>query len=77
MKDIQYKRTWCDYLTPCPRDEGIEIGSWECSQCPYHQGMGKENIPPTCPDPSSEKYYERYNVIITGTVQCGYEKTLD
>lgn len=70
---IQYKRTWCDYLTPCPRDTTIDVGSYECSICPHCQGMGKEIIPDVCDDPSSQKYYERYFSQITGTVDCAYE----
>lgn len=71
-KDIQYERTWCDYLTPCPKDESIEIGSWECSQCPFYHGRGKENTPPTNPDCTSDEYFRRYFVITTGTVKCAY-----
>lgn len=42
---IKFKRTWCDYLTPCPfRNEdndpaGIMVGDYECSQCSHHQRL--------------------------------------
>lgn len=35
METIKYERTWCDYLTPCPYIKGNEVGSYECSICPY------------------------------------------
>lgn len=39
MKNMIFKRTWCDYLTPCPYRDGIEIGSYECSECHHNGGF--------------------------------------
>jgi C4-type Zn-finger protein len=46
-KNMIFERTWCDYLTPCPYINNIEIGSYECSTCGYFDGVvGQESMKP-------------------------------
>lgn len=46
MNIIEYDRTWCDYLTPCPNnqieteDRYIMVGSYECYSCKYFNSFG-------------------------------------
>lgn len=37
IKIIKYEFTWCDYLTPCPHNNDIMIGSYECESCKHCQ----------------------------------------
>lgn len=64
MKNIEYKRTWCDYLTPCPHQQNVEVGSFECSKCTCHISL-HENTKKF--DPCD---YARYSYITTGYVTC-------
>lgn len=35
-KEIDFEYTWCDYLTPCPYNNDINVGSYECQEkCEY------------------------------------------
>ena len=63
-----YKRTWCDYLTPCKINPEILVGEYECSQCKHHKSM-KEN-PGKKFDPCD---YARYSYIWEGEVECNAE----
>ena len=35
MEIVEFKYTWCDYLTKCKHFKNIEVGSYECSCCQY------------------------------------------
>ena len=66
MNTIEYKRTWCDYLTPCPFFEGKEVGAYECcEECEFNDGWEEEKAPEfkVCD-------YSRYSYIHKGCVKC-------
>ena len=66
MQQIPYQRTWCDYLTPCPFNNNIEVGSYYCSQCKNFISVEEETKKFSGIDLSYKKYFE----IIKGTVNC-------
>lgn len=35
-RTLEFERTWCDYITPCPYKNNIFIGEYECvEKCPF------------------------------------------
>lgn len=51
MQKLQYSRTWCDYITPCPYHNEVwspeykcevMMGDYECSQCKHNAGLEEE-----------------------------------
>ena len=62
----QYKRTWCDYLTPCKIKPDIMVGSYECQEeCQCFKSYKEDN---------SKKFdpcdYSRYSYVWNGEVEC-------
>lgn len=62
----KYKRTWCDYLTPCKIKPNIMVGEYECQkECPYFKFVEENN---------GKKFepcdYSRYSYIWEGVVKC-------
>ena len=33
MERIIFEFNWCDYFTPCPHNNDIMVGSFECESC--------------------------------------------
>ncbi len=71
---IKFKRTWCDYLTPCKNYPNIMVGSYECSECPCFKGFEflecSHNISETEFNNMSQ-YFKIYNE----SIKCGNYKT--
>lgn len=50
MRMREFKRTWCDYLTPCPfrnrsnDPAGVMIGDHDCYTCEYFSSMGENFV---------------------------------
>lgn len=74
MNNIEFVYNWCDYLTPCPYCENIEVGSYECAQCKHfldsiydieHTGKLVNEMPVGDP--------RRYAVQYKGLVKCNYK----
>ena len=67
MKNIEFKYTWCDYLTTCKHFPDSEVGSYECSCCKFHNKMTLDDKPEydVC---DTKKYFDVY----TGTVECNF-----
>lgn len=69
MEVIKYKRTWCDYLTPCPylnkenNPEGIMVGDYDCYNCPY-------NIT----DIDNHTVVEGHHELNKGKIVCSYKE---
>ena len=63
---IEYKRTWCDYLTPCKHFKNINVGEYECcEECKFNDGWEED------PSPKFKVGdYSRYSYIHTGRVKC-------
>lgn len=77
MADIMYRRTWCEYLTPCPHREGVEVGSYECEQCRHHADHAEEKSMAWSPDRPRAEFiqdYRKYSEIINGIVKCKHEQ---
>lgn len=72
MAKVKFKYTWCDYLTPCPYRNNVEVGSYECSQCSYFERMIDSNKPD-----SAISDYSKYFVIKIGHVECHAENQLN
>lgn len=63
-----YKRTWCDYLTPCQIKPDIMVGEYECQeQCPYFKSS-KEDSAPAFKIGDYSRYFHIYN----GEVECEF-----
>jgi hypothetical protein len=59
---VEYKMTWCDYLTPCKHFPEIEVGSYHCSVCKYFEGHnGFTDIP-------RGEYFK----VVTNSIKCNY-----
>lgn len=71
IQQRKFTRTWCDYLDKCPKFPNIEIGSYECCQCNFFQGI-EENITDEYVDAINKKCdYSRYSMIAyKGVVSC-------
>ncbi len=73
MGIINFKYTWCDYLTNCPYNSKIEVGSFYCSTCKYCEGITldpkeKEHL---LLKVSDKTYYrKRYFTEYTGICKC-------
>ena len=37
MEIVEFKYTWCDYLTKCKHFPNIEVGSYDCACCELTQ----------------------------------------
>lgn len=71
MKQINYERTWYDYLTPCPYGFKSKVGEHECAaECRYHVGPPVEG-PQKDYAPGD---YHRYTDITSGYVMCNFEE---
>ena len=62
----KYKRTWCDYLTPCKIKPNIMVGEYECQEeCPHFKSVEENN---------GKKFepcdYSRYSYVWEGIVIC-------
>lgn len=67
METIGFKMTWCDYLTPCPHNPGVDVGSYECSQCSSHRGMTMKS---NHFDLNGKLDASKYFIVHEGSVQC-------
>ena len=71
--NIEFVYNWCEYLTPCPYCENIEVGSYECSRC-EHFVDSKYDIEHTeklineLPVGDPRRYMGQYK----GIVKCNY-----
>ena len=65
MAIVEFKYTWCDYLTKCKHFPNIEVGSYDCACCKYSGQMKLQKKPKykTC---DMKRYLDTY----TGTVEC-------
>ena len=65
MEIVEFKYTWCDYLTKCKHFPNIEVGSYDCACCKYSGQMKLQKTPnyKTC---DMKRYLDTY----TGTVEC-------
>lgn len=64
-----YKRTWCDYLTPCKIRPEIMVGEYECQEeCPFFVSVKEEEGKKF--DPCD---YARYSYVWNGEVKCKAE----
>ena len=68
MEERPYICSWCDYLTICEHT-GFEIGSYECSQCKYNNGIAQEESKFKTPFD-----YRKYSELLHGKVKCNYTK---
>lgn len=71
--NIEFVYNWCDYLTPCPHCENIEVGSYECAHCKHFidsvydiEHTNKLVNEMSVGDP------RRYAVQYKGIVKCNY-----
>lgn len=63
-KIVKYKRTWCEFLTPCEHKTDVEIGSYDCSKCEHFvKFIEEEKLLPG-------EYFKN----ITGTIECKHNK---
>ena len=65
MEIVEFKYTWCDYLTKCKYFQNIEVGSYECTCCPYCGQMKLQNKP-KYKIGDMKQYLDTY----TGIVEC-------
>jgi hypothetical protein len=65
MEIINFKYTWCDYLTKCKHFPNIEVGSYECACCLHCVRIKLDEKPEykTC---DMKQYFDTYN----GIVEC-------
>ena len=71
-----YARNWCDYLTPCPYNPDIRMGSYECvEQCPFHvkEGDSEEKFQHFGNKNEDLESIAKYFEVIRGTVGCSHE----
>lgn len=62
----KYKRTWCDYLTPCKIKPDIMVGSYECQEeCPYFKSAKEKEGRTFKPGDTA-----RYLYVWSGEVEC-------
>lgn len=66
FKILDFEYTWCDFLTPCPHRENIEIGSFDCSECKYF--ISSRNGGTTNKEVAGD--YTKYSKIMKGVVFC-------
>lgn len=75
MEKINYKYNWCDFFTPCPYRENINVGSYDCSICKCNNGIEQEKL-----DIDNLKYanlpphIRRCLVNGNGVVKCNFLK---
>lgn len=67
-KALTFEYTWCDYLTPCPHRENIEIGCFDCYDCKYYVSSSIDGT--TNEDKTSD--YKKYIKIMKGVVFCAH-----
>lgn len=74
METIEFERTWCDYLTPCPyknkeKDEtGIMVGDYECYNCKHcKQYIDNSSI-------LDNKGKVDYTKVVVGRVKCNFKE---
>ena len=65
MEIVNYKYTWCDYLTKCKHFPNIDVGSYECVCCPHCIRI-KLNEKPEYITCDMKQYFDTY----TGIVEC-------
>jgi hypothetical protein len=61
---IPFTFTWCDYLTPCPHNENVCVGDYDCFSCKYFDKMMITQDIERCGG------YEQYCLQGTGFVVC-------
>lgn len=64
---LNYERTWCDYLTPCPHRKDVCVGEYECSICNHHKNWTEEKVPNW-----EIGDYARYFYLHKGYVECDH-----
>jgi hypothetical protein len=73
MEIVNYKYTWCDYLTKCKHFPNIEVGSFYCNTCKYCESITldpKDNEHLRI-KPSDKTYYKkRYFTEYEGVCKC-------
>ena len=68
FKNIEFEYTWCDYLTPCPHRENIEVGGFDCSECRYFISSRSESSRYN----SGNDNYKKYTEVLKGVVFCAH-----
>lgn len=58
MEKIQYKMTWCEYLTPCKYRKNIMVGEYDCYQCPFFQKDVNHEVQCSCKQDTRIKHVE-------------------
>lgn len=64
---IEFMRSWCEYLTKCPWDQDIQVGSYECCHC-EHCVNHREDEAPKKEATDMSKYFDRW----FGEVKCSH-----
>lgn len=69
----EFETTWCDYLTTCPDFSDIQIGSYECHQCPYFNGITEKTTDEFRQMNMEKCGYQKYSIVKSkGVVSCKY-----
>lgn len=67
MENVKYERTWCDYLTPCPYNKEVMVGSYECAEeCEFCGAVTEAPFKPRKTKCDYGRYFEK----TTGVVEC-------
>lgn len=56
MEKIQYKMTWCEYITPCKYRKNIMVGEYDCYQCPFFKKDVNHEVQCSCKEDTRIKH---------------------
>ena len=69
--NVDYKYTWCEFLTPCPHGRDCFVGDFDCSVCAFFVKVNPINA---TQNSETKIDYSRYSKIYKGQILCKFKK---